>query len=335
MHGIHILSDIGIAIVAATAAALLARALRQPLILGYLVAGVVVGPAMGFGLVKDRESIEIISEIGLILLLFIIGLEMDLQKLMSAGRSLVLAGALQFPLCVALGLAFALALGMPLGGGRFDAVYAAVAMALSSTMIVVKLLYDKHELMTLPGRLTLGVLVFQDVWAILVLAVQPTLLHPSAGVLVSSLFKGLLLVAVSLVASRYLLPRAVLVHREGAGADAGDRARLVLPGERAWPAGSASPGRWARSSRGSGMSTFPYNLDVIAKVITIRDFFVTLFFVALGMQIPSPTPWVLAVAARDVALPGGHPVRSPSSPSSTRRVAGCAPASCPPSTFPR
>jgi Kef-type K+ transport system membrane component KefB len=206
MHGIHILSDIGVAIVAATAAALLARALRQPLILGYLVAGVVVGPAMGFGLVKDRESIEIISEIGLILLLFIIGLEMDLQKLMSAGRSLVLAGALQFPLCVALGLAFALALGMPLGGGRFDAVYAAVAMALSSTMIVVKLLYDKHELMTLPGRLTLGVLVFQDVWAILVLAVQPTLLHPSAGVLVSSLFKGLLLVAVSLVASRYLLP---------------------------------------------------------------------------------------------------------------------------------
>ena len=104
MHGIHILSDIGMAIVAATAAALLARALRQPLILGYLVAGVVVGPAMGFGLVKDRESIEIISEIGLILLLFIIGLEMDLQKLVSAGRSLVLAGALQFPICVALGL---------------------------------------------------------------------------------------------------------------------------------------------------------------------------------------------------------------------------------------
>jgi Kef-type K+ transport system membrane component KefB len=104
MHGIHILSDIGMAIVAATAAALLARALRQPLILGYLVAGVVVGPAMGLGLVKDRESIEVISEIGLILLLFIIGLEMDLQKLMSAGRALVAAGALQFPICVALGL---------------------------------------------------------------------------------------------------------------------------------------------------------------------------------------------------------------------------------------
>jgi Kef-type K+ transport system membrane component KefB len=296
MHGIHILSDIGMAIVAATAAALLARALRQPLILGYLVAGVIVGPAMGLGLVKDRESIEIISEIGLILLLFIIGLEMDLQKLVSAGRSLVLAGALQFPICVALGLAFALALGMPLGGGRFDAVYAAVAMALSSTMIVVKLLYDKHELMTLPGRLTLGVLVFQDVWAILVLAVQPTLLDPSAGVLVSSLFKGLLLVAVSLSASRYLLPALFSFIAKVP--------ELLLVTALAWcflVVGVASALGLSREMgaliAGIGMSTFPYNLDVIAKVITIRDFFVTLFFVALGMQIPVPTPGVLAVAA--------------------------------------
>jgi Kef-type K+ transport system membrane component KefB len=296
MHGIHILSDIGMAIVAATIAALLARALRQPLILGYLVAGVVVGPAMGFGLVKNRESIEIISEIGLILLLFIIGLEMDLQKLVSAGRSLVLAGVLQFPICVALGLAFALALGIPLGGGWFDAAYAAVAMALSSTMIVVKLLYDKHELMTLPGRLTLGVLVFQDVWAILILAIQPNLLDPSTGVLVSSLFKGALLVAVSLAASRYLLPALfAFIARVP---------ELLLVTALAWcflVTGIASNLGLSREMgaliAGIVMSTFPYNLDVIAKVITIRDFFVTLFFVALGMQIPVPTPWVLSVAA--------------------------------------
>jgi Kef-type K+ transport system membrane component KefB len=296
MHGIHILSDIGMAIVAATAAALLARALRQPLILGYLVAGVVVGPAMGLGLVKDRESIEIISEIGLILLLFIIGLEMDVQKLASAGRSLVLAGVLQFPICALLSLGFALALGLPLGGGRFDAAYAAAAMALSSTMIVVKLLYDKHELMTLPGRLTLGVLVFQDIWAILVLAIQPTLLDPSFGVLASSLFKGLLLVTVSLGAARYLLPALFAFIAKVP--------ELMLVTALAWcflVTGIASALGLSREMgaliAGIGMSTFPYNLDVIAKVITIRDFFVTLFFVALGMQIPVPTPWVLAVAA--------------------------------------
>jgi Kef-type K+ transport system membrane component KefB len=294
MHGI--LADIGISIVAATAAALLARALRQPLILGYLVAGVVVGPAMGFGVVKERESIETIAEIGLILLLFIIGLEMDVQKLVSAGRSLVLAGVLQFPLCVGLGLGFALILRFPLGGGRFDAAYLAMAMALSSTMIVVKLLYDKHELMTLPGRLTLGILVFQDIWAILVLAVQPTLLDPSTAVLVSSLFKGLLLVAVSLAASRYLLPALFAFIAKVP--------ELLLVTALAWcflMTGVAFRLGLSREMgaliAGIGMSTFPYNLDVIAKVITIRDFFVTLFFVALGMQIPAPTPWALSVAA--------------------------------------
>jgi Kef-type K+ transport system membrane component KefB len=218
------------------------------------------------------------------------------QKLVSAGRSLVVAGALQFPICVAVGLGFALALGFPLGRGRFDAAYVAIAMALSSTMIVVKLLYDKHELMTLPGRLTLGILVFQDIWAILVLAVQPTLMDPSAGVLVSSLFKGLLLVAVSLAASRYLLPALFAFIAKVP--------ELMLVTALAWcflVTGIASALGLSREMgaliAGIGMSTFPYNLDVIAKVITIRDFFVTLFFVALGMQIPVPTPWALGVAA--------------------------------------
>lgn len=205
-HGQELLAGIGIAIVGATLGGLLAKALRQPLLLGYLIAGIVLGPEMGLGLVRERESIAIISEIGLILLLFIIGLEMDLQKLLGAGRALTAAGLLQFPIGVLLGLAFARSLGFPLGGGRLDAVYLAVALALSSTMIVVKLLYDKYELMTLPGRLTLGILVFQDVWAILFLALQPTLLQPSPTTVLIAVVKAAVLVAASLAAARYVLP---------------------------------------------------------------------------------------------------------------------------------
>jgi Kef-type K+ transport system membrane component KefB len=296
MHGMGLLSDVGISIVVATAAALVARALRQPLILGYLLAGVAVGPTMGLGLVQDRESIELISEIGLILLLFIIGLEMDLQKLMGSGKALLLAGVLQFPICAALGTAFARTVGFELGGGRFDAAYAGVAMALSSTMIVVKLLYDKHELMTLPGRLTLGVLVFQDVWAILVLALQPSLMNPSATTLFASFAKGAALVVLSLAASRYLLPRLFAFIAKVP--------ELLLVTALAWcflVSGAASLMGLSREMgaliAGVGMSTFPYNLDVIAKVVNIRDFFVTLFFVALGMQIPMPTTTALALAA--------------------------------------
>ena len=295
MHEVQILSDIATAIVAATAAALLARLLKQPLILGYLLAGVGVGPEIGFALVHDHETIELISEIGLILLLFIIGLEMDVGKLMSAGRSLILAGVLQFPIGLAIGPLFFLLLGLPQGEGKFDAAYAAVAVSLSSTMIVVKLLYDKFELATLPGRLTLGVLVFQDVWAILVLAIQPSLLDPSPLIVGASLFKGVWLVVATLGASRMFLPRLFAFIAKVP--------ELMLVTALAWCfliSGMASALGLSREMgaliAGVGLSTLPYNLDVIAKVINIRDFFVTLFFVALGMQIPVPTPALIGVA---------------------------------------
>jgi Kef-type K+ transport system membrane component KefB len=90
MHGEHLLAAIAVSIVAATVVGVAAKALRQPLILGYLLAGVAIGPEMGTGLVHDRESIGVIAEIGLILLLFIIGLEMDLHHQMGE----VLRGAL-------------------------------------------------------------------------------------------------------------------------------------------------------------------------------------------------------------------------------------------------
>ncbi len=180
-------------------------------------------------------------------------------------------------------------------------------------MIVVKLLYDKHELMTLPGRLTLGVLVFQDVWAILVLALQPSLMNPSAATLLASLAKGAALVVFSLAASRYLLPRLFALIAKVP--------ELLLVTALAWcflVSGVASALGLSREMgaliAGVGMSTFPYNLDVIAKVVNIRDFFVTLFFVALGMQIPMPTTATLAGGHRRFGLPRGHPLRSRSFP---------------------
>jgi Kef-type K+ transport system membrane component KefB len=296
MHGEHVLAAIAFAIVAATVCGLAAKALRQPLILGYLIAGVVIGPEIGLGLVADRESIGLIAEIGLILLLFMIGLEMDLQKLMGAGKALTAAGLLQFPLCLGLGLLAARAVGVPLGGGRLDALYVAVAMALSSTMIVVKLLYDKHELSTTPGRITLGVLVFQDVWAILFLALQPTLLDPSILAVATSAGKAVVLIAASLAISRFVLPRVF--------AFVAKVPELLLVCSLAWcflVSGTASAMGLSKEMgalvAGVGMSTFPYNLDVVAKVTNIRDFFITLFFVALGMQIPRPTADLLGAAA--------------------------------------
>ena len=295
MHGHEdLLTSIGICIIAAAALAFVANRLRQPLILAYLIAGVAIGPVMGLHLVADQGSIQTVAEIGLILLLFIIGLEIDLKKLFAAGRPVLVTGLLQFPLSIALGLGLFSLLSQPFGG-RFDALYFAVCAAISSTMIVVKLLYDKFELDTLPGRITLGVLVFQDIWAIVVLAVQPNLLDPRVGPLLGSLGAGIVLVLVSLAVSRYVLPplfRSVAKSPE-----------LLLVASLAWCFTVVAGASYAGLSRemgaliaGVSISTFPYNLDVVAKVVSIRDFFVTLFFVALGMQIPVPTVETLVVA---------------------------------------
>lgn len=273
----------------------MAKWLRQPVILGYIAAGILIGETEGLRLVSTTEF-EPISELGLLLLLFMIGLEIDLKKLAEAGRTLVTVGTAQFWICVALGLGFFPLIGFGFAGRSLAPVYLAVACALSSTMIVVKILYDKYELDTSAGRITIGILVFQDIWAILFLALQPDLRDPAPGVLLRSLAKGATVVAFALLTSRFVLPalfRSIARVPE-----------LMVLGALAWCFGIALLAAKLGLSiemgaliAGVSLSTFPYNLDVIAKVISLRDFFVTLFFVALGTKIPRPSAEIIGLAA--------------------------------------
>jgi Kef-type K+ transport system membrane component KefB len=289
-----LLSSIGICVGAAALLALVGWRLRQPLILAYLVTGFVIGPH-GLNFVTNQASITTVAEIGLILLLFVIGLEIDLKKLAAAGAPVVVTGLLQVPICIALGLGFFYAIGVRNIGGHYALIYLAACMSLSSTLVVVKLLNDKFELDTLPGRITLGVLVIQDIWAVGMLAVQPNLTNPNLLPLAFSLWKGLLLVAGGFAISKYILP-----HLFRAVAKAPE---LVLVSALAWCFFLAGAASFIGLSRemgaliaGVSLSTFPYNLDVMAKAVSIRDFFVTLFFVALGMQIPIPSLQVVVIA---------------------------------------
>ncbi len=292
MH--ELIRDITLCILFAWMLGLLAHFTRQPLILAYLIAGFCIGP-FGAGWVKSQESISVISELGLIFMLFMIGLEIDLKKIVRAGKVILFAAGGQLLGGCLLGLLFFVGIGLSLGGGKFDAVYLCVACALSSTVIIVKVLYEKRELDTLPGRITLGVLVLQDIFAILFLAVQPSLANLEISVILLSIGRVAVLVAAALLVSRYVLPR--LFHQIAR------RPELILLGALAWCFLVAETAERLSLSRemgaliaGVSLSTFPYALDVTAKVTTLRDFFITLFFVALGMTIPVPGLSVIGLA---------------------------------------
>ena len=128
MH--ELIRDITFSILFAWVLGLGAHFFRQPLILAYLVAGFVIGP-YGVGWVKSQESISTISELGLIFMLFMIGLEIDLKKIIRAGRVILFAAGGQLIGACVIGLAFFVAIGLSLGGGKFDALYLTVACALS------------------------------------------------------------------------------------------------------------------------------------------------------------------------------------------------------------
>jgi Kef-type K+ transport system membrane component KefB len=306
------LSSVSISILAATVCAYAATLIKQPLILAYIAAGMVIGPEIGFAWVQSKSDIQIIAEIGLILLLFMIGLELDLRKLKESGKSLIITGIFQFILCALMGLGFFFLLGFSLGGqapvtydilgvrvlgGPYDLLYLAVCISLSSTAIVVKLLYEKFELDTLAGRFTLGVLVFQDLWAIILLSVQPNLAHPQVVMILWSFGVAALLVLFSFLMSKYVLgfifrgiakqPEIMLVASLGWC--------FLIAGLAGYLGLSMEMGALIA---GVALSTFPYNIDIIGKIVNIRDFFLTLFFVALGMIIPNPLakPGLLMIA---------------------------------------
>src|SRR5690349_11241059 len=109
---------------------------------------------------------------------------------------MLVTGALQVPICIALGLGYFALLGARVGGGDYSLLYLAACMSLSSTLVVVKILNDRMELDTLPGRITLGVLVIQDLWAVGMLAVQPNVLNPNLVPLLGSVWRGAVLVEI-------------------------------------------------------------------------------------------------------------------------------------------
>ena len=285
MHGL--VEDLGVAIFASSVVGYILLRLKQSTILAYLIVGVIIGPEIGPSFITNTENIETISELGLILLLFIIGLEMQPSHLISVFKKVYLAGIGQFLLTLGSGVLIFSLTGFALVTNNMQAFYLAIAASLSSTAIVIKLLNDKAELDSFSGRLTVGILLFQDVWAILMLAIQPDISSMDIRPIVMAILKAFALIAIAFLLSKYLLKRifeSIVRSPE-----------MIVTLSIGWCSFVVGCAELMHLSlemgaliAGVAISTYPYSLHVTSKVITLRDFFLTLFFISLGMKIPIP-----------------------------------------------
>jgi len=288
-----ILFDVSVIIAAATILAFIAHVFKQPIIPAYVIAGILIGP-VGYGLVANTEVIAMFSEFGIALLLFIVGLEMSINRIKNVGFTSSVIGTAQVGVITLIGFFAAVALGFD----HMEALYLGLILALSSTMVVIKLLSDKNELDTLHGRLMLGVLLVQDIIVIIVMSVFINLANPSALVLGMQLLRGLGLLAIAIVCSRYVLPRLLKFVT--------DSQELLLLFSLSWLLIFSTIVYYSGFSiaigafiAGVGLATFPYNIEIMARLQSLKDFFVTIFFVSLGIQI---VPRVLTLVLAPLAI---------------------------------
>ena len=265
---------------AATGGAL-AQLLRQPLIVAFIAIGILLGPSV-FGVVAHSTEIELFARLGIALLLFVVGLKLDLHVIRTVGPVALASGLGQVVFTSAIGYLIALLLGM----SHVTAVYVAVALTFSSTIIIVKLLSDKREVDALHGRIAVGFLIVQDIVVVLVM-IGLTAFGQAEGdtnlgwAALQILLKGAaMLLAVALL-MRYVLPGLLrrLAHSS----------ELLMLFAIAWAVLGAVMGDILGFSRevgaflaGVSIASTPYREQVAARLVSLRDFLLLFFFIELG-----------------------------------------------------
>lgn len=272
-------------VIAAIVGALAVR-MRQPVLIAYIVVGILVGPA-GFELVSAHDQIDLLAQIGVAVLLFLVGLKLDLHHVRHIGPVALATGLGQ----LAFTILFGFVLIMFLGKDWLTAFYVAVALTFSSTIIIIKLLSDKRELDSLHGRIAVGFLIVQDIAVVLAMMTMSALRGDGVGG-----DADMLTVAVSLLARvggaalllfllmRYILPPLIQLMARSQ--------ELLLIFAIAWGIALAALGEWAGFSKEAGaflagfsLASFHHRDAMGARLTGIRDFLLLFFFIDLGAKL--------------------------------------------------
>lgn len=279
----EVFSEFALLLMCAAATGALALWLRQPVLMAYIVVGIVVGPAV-FGWVTAHDQIDLLAQIGVTVLLFVVGLKLDLQHVRHIGPVALATGLGQLTFTIIFGFGLILWLGR----SPMEALYVAVALTFSSTIIIVKLLSDKREIDALHGRIAVGFLIVQDLAVVLAMMVMSALRGADESSLLalgaSLLGRIALAVLVLWVLMRWVLPSWV--------AQMARSQELLLIFAVAWGTALAALGEWAGFSKEAGaflagfsLASTPFRDAIHARLTGIRDFLLLFFFIDLGAKL--------------------------------------------------
>lgn len=274
-----VFTQLSLVIVVAAAVAMVMRLLKQPLIMGHILTGILVGPSL-LGVISDRHAFETFSEIGIALLLFIIGLELSMATIKRLGKPVFLT-ALAILLTVGtIGYVFGIVLHFSL----VESIVLGLGLFFSSTIIIAKMLSDKKELTRLNGQIAVGVILLDDVvatFALLFVAAGSGSETLTATTIAILLLKGVVVVAaLGLVATKLLPPLMKQIAQSQ---------EMLFLFALAWGFGVATLVNYAGFSieigalfAGVALAHLPYTHQIGARLKPLRDFFIILFFISLG-----------------------------------------------------
>jgi CPA2 family monovalent cation:H+ antiporter-2 len=282
MYPLPFLRDFLVILAAAVLVIFVSRPLRLPSVVGFLLTGLLIGPT-GLDFIHDRQQIEVFAELGVVMLLFFVGLEFSLAHLRAISRQFLGGGSLQVTLTILLTVALFAFSGFSVN----TAVFLGCLIALSSTAIVLKTLADRSELGTPHGRLSVGILLFQDFCIVPMIVLTP-LFAGHHGVSLTDIVLRFLLSTLAIVAifflARFLMPRALhQIARTGVREAFLMGSLLVCLLAAATTASLGFSYALGAFIAGLIVSESEYSHEVVAEIASFRDLFASLFFISIGM----------------------------------------------------
>src|SRR3989338_10283244 len=276
----NIFFELSIVVAAATLVSIFMKIIKQPLIIGYIITGIVLGP-FALNLVQPSDTLVTFSEIGIAFLLFIVGLNLNFKTLKDVGVIALITGIAQVAITFIVVYFISKFLEFP----SISSFYIAAALTFSSTIIVVKLLLDKHDLDTLYGKIAIGLLLVQDfIIIVLLLFLSPSVgMQTFSSLALSTIIKMAVAIALVMLVTNYFVPKVLEFTAKS-------QELLFLFGISWVLLLASSLSRLGFSVEmgalfaGISLASSPFSLEIGNKLKPLRDFFIILFFISLGSQ---------------------------------------------------